>query len=351
MYFDCTYCYLEKIKQQEKAMSVRVGRKIIDSVSELKQQNKQIVFHGSEPFLNFPLMINLVDYSKIRDYNIEFSLQTNGSIIDEDKLKLLSERDIGIGVSLDGLRYHQDKNRKYIGGLSSYVNVTDNLAKLKRFQNGVSVITVVTKENVGDLERIVTDFENKGINSVLFSLVGSKDSSIYPDTEILFEKMELVLERYINMSIQGERTIKIRNLRDLLRTFFKEKTTSNCVQCGGTQSHPLIAVDIDGSIYPCDFFWGNKEYKIGNIFNDTLEECFNSEKNFRVYRDINEIKECSVCDWKRFCGGGCSGISVLEERGITSRSYYCDYFKKIYTYIAKTIPTIHENKLMKKFLN
>jgi len=349
--FDCAYCYLGNLKREGKQMPIEIGRKIIDQVSELKQDKKQVVFHGSEPLLNFSLIKDLVDYSKKNYQNINFCLQTNGSLLDEEKLEFLSQEGITAGISLDGLKLHQDQNRPYIGGISSYSDVSTNLSQLKQYQKGVSIITVITRENVGDLEKIVADFKEKGIDSVLFSLVGSKDKSVYPDLEMLSKKMKLVLDNYIDSVYIGRPTIKIRNLRDMLRTFLKNRTTTNCVQCGGTQSHPLMAVDIDGSIYPCDFFCGIEEYKIGNIFSDSLEESFNSKKNFRVYRNIETIEECSECDWKRFCGGGCAGISVLEGRGITSKSYYCDYFKKIFSYVAGIIPVLHEKRLIKTILS
>jgi len=249
------------------------------------------------------------------------------------------------------LKIHQDSSRNYLGGESSYSRIIENLGELPKYQEKVGIITVLTKSNFNDLEKIVLDFEKRGIDSVSFSLVGSKDKSIYPNPEDLSSNMIGIFNRYISKAMQDSPTIKIRNLRDLLRTFFKNKITSNCVQCGGGRTHPLIAIDIDGSIYPCDYFWGREDYQIGNISDTPLKDCLNSCKNFRVYRDISMLEDCSYCDWRAFCGGGCPGMSTIEGKGISAKSSYCNYFKNIFEYAAKIIPLIHKGNKLDLFLN
>ena len=169
--------------------------------------------------------------------------------------------------------------------------------------------------------------------------------------KLITKNMINTFDNYIKRTINGEKTIKIINLRDLARVFFRNNTTSNCVKCGGNNIHPLIAIDSQGDIYPCDFFWGRKEYKIGNIFQHSLAESFNSPLNFRVSRTTDNVEECSSCDWEKFCGAGCPGSSVLEGKGIVNKNYYCDYNKNMFEYLVKKLPLIHEKKILDKILS
>ena len=59
---------------------------------------------------------------------------------------------------------------------------------------------------------------------------------------------------------------------------------------------------------------------------------------------MQEIEGCVKCDWKVFCGGGCSG----SAQDLTSKGEYCKYTQAMLTYISKKIPLIHEQKLVKK---
>ena len=85
--------------------------------------------------------------------------------------------------------------------------------------------------------------------------------------------------------------------------------------------NPLLAIDIDGSIYPCDYFWKNTDFKIGNIFEMSLDEASESKNNFRNYRNVENIEECGICDWKRFCGRGCPGGSETQKNRTDIKSF------------------------------
>lgn len=350
--FNCVYCLVGELKDQTFNLTEKVGKKVIDEVSQLDKDERHIVFHGSEPMMNYSLIKKLVEYNKQRDEKVTFSMQSNGSLFNETNLNFLVSNNVGIGVSLDGIAKHQNYARPYRDGPPSYVDVKDNLLKIKNLQGNISAITVVTKDNVSDLVEIVESFENLGLESVLLSPVSPiKNSSLVPNLQKLTSNMQNVLDRFIEKETNGEKTVKIRNLRDYLRNFFRPKTTSNCLQCGSGLKQPILAIDYDGSIFPCDFFWEKESYKIGNIFDMSLKDAINSNKNLRVYKDINNIKECSPCDWKRFCGGGCPGGAVAYKNTIESKSIYCEYNKNMFEYIARKIPDIHSNQLIGHFIS
>ncbi|MBU3896709.1 MAG: radical SAM protein [Nanoarchaeota archaeon] len=349
--FNCKYCLVGDLKSYNKLLDEEVALIALDRIMELDPFDRHLVFHGSEPMLSFPLLKRLVSHAKRLDYNIQFSIQTNGSLFDDTNLLFLVNNNVGIGISFDGLPIHQDTTRPLKDGSPTYHKVLKNIIKVKKHQGNLSIITVVTKYNVNDLSDIIEHYEQLGIDSVLFCPVTPiNDMSLKPDIDDLVLNMTKILDRYIEKTISGERTIRIDNLKHYLRNFFRPKTTSNCIQCGACQKHPLLAIDIDGSIYPCDYLWGNSNYKIGNIVEMSLKDALNSSRNYRCYRDVNNISHCVSCSWKLFCGGGCPGGSLALGGKLEESSIYCDYNRAMFTYVAKRIPFFHFTRLLPKFL-
>lgn len=350
--FNCTYCLVGDSKQESLKLEGAVGKKVLDRVFEFSEE-RHIVFHGSEPMMNYGLIQELIEYNQEKNYGISFSIQSNGTLFNKDNLNFLIKNRVGVGVSLDGNAIHQNLNRPYKNNKDSYEDVIKSMLEVKSIQGNISTITVITKENVSDLEEIVESYESLGLESVLFAPVSPiTDESLVPDKKLLAKNMKQILDRYIHNEEEGIPTIRIRNLRDYLRIFFRPKTTSNCLQCGSGETQPILAVDCDGSIYPCDFFWGNKEYLIGNISDMPFSEALSSDKNMRVYRDVQEIEPCaSFCDWKRFCGGGCPGATASYKNTLIKNSFYCDYNKEMFNYIAKKIPVLHSKKLIRHLIS
>lgn len=346
----CSYCHVSEEKTTE-MMSFQNAKKSIDRIAELNKRDRNIIFHGSEPLLNFPLLKEAVLYGKTKGIK-SFGLQTNGTLLDDEKLNFFAEHKVGVGVSLDGLRRHQDATRPYIGGKSNYDLVTKNIQRTIDKLGGVFVITVVSDKNVNDLEEISEDFENKGIGSVRFSPLYPTlcSGDIVPDVKQFTKSMIAVFDRYLGKIYSSRNTIKVSNFQEIIRTLFSPKETLNCVRCSGGIRQPLMGIDIHGEIYPCDFFWGRKEYQVGNINSESIQEAISSNKNFRNYRDISSLEDCVSCDWKTFCGSGCPGSSVIEGKGIVAKDIYCEYNKSMFDYVVSKLPKLYERSLVRKVL-
>ncbi len=347
---DCTYCLIGDLKRDNSMMSYEVGKKAIDRVMELPNEDRYVIFHGSEPMTNFRLVKKLILYCEQKDYKIRFSIQSNGSLFNKETVDFLIRTGVYIGISLDGMKQHQDKNRPYIGGASSYDDVVRNLHLVKERQGGVGVISVVTKENVKCLEEIVEHFEEEGIDTVFFCPVSQGHKDIAPREGELIRNTTKVFDRYFRAKLNGKRTIEIENVRKYLINIAPKTSPSNCVQCSIGSKYPLVGIDVNGDIYPCDYFWGNQKYVLGNIFRNSLASVVNQPIDFRIYRNIDDIGGCSACEWRRFCGGGCPGSSVLKGQDMGCKSFYCSFNKTMLKYIVERIPLLHEKGLISEII-
>lgn len=348
--FDCVYCLIGDLKQEGNRMPNKVGMKAIDRITELDESDRYVIFHGSEPMINFELIKDLILYSEEKESRIRFALQSNGSLFNEENLSFLTSKGVYIGVSLDGTEEHQNKNRPYLDGLPSYNDVINNIHLIKEAQGGIGVITVVTRDNVGYLRDIAEHFENEGIDTVYFCPVSQGKKDIAPDERELISNMTEVLDRYFLAKLNGRKTIEIENVRRYLINLIPKVAPPNCVQCSTSSKYPLVGIDINGDIYPCDYFWENKRYLMGNIFENSLKSVINQPCDFRIYRSINDIPGCSSCNWRRFCGGGCPGTLVMKGKDVDRKGYYCGFTKTMLRYIVELLPLLHQKNLISEII-
>ncbi|WP_461641112.1 radical SAM protein [Labilibaculum euxinus] len=342
----CKYCFVGDKREENENMSLEIAKKTLDSVSQMKNGDKKIVFHGSEPLMNFELIKNVVEYGNELDKEIKYSVQTNGTLLKPEIIDFFVKNKVYVGMSLDGLKRSHNKTRPFIGGKGSFDRVINNLAQLGEQQEITSFICVITKHNVSELNKIVELGKKMNTHTIAFNSVLSSDPSIIPDESALTENLIKITDNYLYDLLNGNRTPILDHPKRYLSLILNtEKFSNSCSQCATGSSNPLVAVDIDGTLYPCDHFWGEKKFAIGHIENMTIDEASTSIKNFRNDREFGEVEDCLKCDWKRICSGGCPGGRILSNKG-----QYCETTKDMLKYFIERIPLLKENGLLKKIL-
>ena len=93
-----------------------------------------IVLHGGEPLLAGPKIItyavNTIRTALGPSKRANFSIQTNGLLLDEEFLGLLDQLDVKIGLSLDGDIDMHDRHRRLPNGRGSYAAVAAAASRL-----------------------------------------------------------------------------------------------------------------------------------------------------------------------------------------------------------------------------
>ncbi|GBE19404.1 MAG TPA: radical SAM protein [Candidatus Pacearchaeota archaeon] len=343
---NCKYCFLGDKRNEKTSMSFETAKKALHRVSDIKDGVKRVVFHGSEPLLNYQLIKDVVNYGNKIDKEIKFSIQTNGTLLNSVIIDFLVDNNVYIGVSLDGLKENHNKTRPFKNGKGSYEKVISNLKEVLKKQGRASIITVVTKYNVNDLENIVNLGKEIGIQEIAFNPVLSNDVTIIPSENDLTKNFIKTTENYFTDLINNVKTPRLDHPKRYLSMILHNKNyTNSCLVCSAGPTNPLIAVDVDGTLYPCDHFWGEKTFAIQTIENITIDLACSSNRNFRNNIEFGNIQECSNCEWKRICSGGCPGGRI-----ISNKAQYCKTTKEMLTFFVKQIPLLMENGLLEKIL-
>lgn len=128
----CQYCYEfgeDKVAtpdEKPKFMDFETARTSVDYLfrSSAGRRAVHITFVGGETLMNFPLLKQVVDYAgaqagELGRY-IDFSLTTNATLLSPAIIEYLSEKRIGVTVSMDGSKESHDKFRVFANGRGSY---------------------------------------------------------------------------------------------------------------------------------------------------------------------------------------------------------------------------------------
>lgn len=124
-------------RMQPRTMSAETisvtARRINDHVEDHQLSDIQIILHGGEPLLAGPDYIDAAA-AELRGAigaNVDLRVQTNGTLISDPMLEVLSRHDIRVGVSLDGDQRANDEHRRHASGRGSYDEVARSLHMLR----------------------------------------------------------------------------------------------------------------------------------------------------------------------------------------------------------------------------
>lgn len=304
----CPYCFSQdKNGFKFKSMSLQT---CLDAIEFLIKSNPNkneftIGLFGGEPFLEYRLINKLLDTIKTiySNYKFNYSITTNGTLMNDEILTMLKEYNISVIVSLDGPKHicninRPNKNPKH----DTYEMVMKTSQVLK--MNNVPFIyrATITADNM-DLKNTVLFFEQLEIPYYLvFCFESSNEkSSLYAlrDTSVLIdisEQIDRVYEYYYQQISSGKNVWGYYFLEKLISLYMQKRYEFPC-GAGNT----LISVTNNGDIFACMNYAPMPETKIGNIYsgiNEVLRKKFMSKPS-------SQIAECQNCVLRYTCSGGC----------------------------------------------
>lgn len=351
---NCSYCYMYNLADKSFMDQPRVisesttkafAKRLATHCAIHKQKNVVVVLHGGEPLLAGRKTIGaLVDQVKTEfdgtapDTEVVFSLQTNGTPITDEWCVFFKEKNIKIGVSIDGPREVHDKNRVFHSGKGSHSRVMRGWDLLKTHGLEPSVLTVInlfsdpvaTFDFVHSLQPSRADFllpECTHDNPPL-RLAPGRPNTEYADWLIpVFERwtaanapFRVILFEYIARKILGG-----------VGTY----------DALGPDENPNLIFETDGSIEPVDVLKACKHGMTKTSFNvhtHEIEDCFSDPMIGLYYRGGDgacaDCKKCAIFD---ICGGGYLPHRYSEKNGFDNVSVYCNDLQKIICHIQNHV--------------
>ncbi|MCX4582537.1 cyclophane-forming radical SAM peptide maturase AmcB [Streptomyces sp. NBC_01481] len=160
---DCTYCYLP-FRKTKHLMPMPVAQAVADPVNRCAQDDPQfeVVWHGGEPLATGrEYLAALMDPFR----GVKHTLQTNAVLLDDAWCTFLLERDIGVGVSVDG---PEDMNTHRVtrAGHPAYRLIKRGIDRLRHHGIPFSAIAVVSHPDPARAADLYEFFVDLGCHSL-----------------------------------------------------------------------------------------------------------------------------------------------------------------------------------------
>lgn len=314
----CVYCYADAQTpvENEQVYGTENVYKILDNI--LTVNIRSIYFTGGEPTLCKNLF-DLVQYVKDRGVNV--SILTNATLVNENnvnKFRIFDRVTVSLDASVADIN---DITR----GKGSFDRIVPSIKLLKDNKIEVAVTSVISKknlENVPSLLKFVGETLEVTQHNVSLYVSHGRAKTNSDTMECSYEEVVAFRKQYIEYLIKNkkpEETIHLFN-PNIQKGMIKNL-------CGVASSE--IFVDSKGFVYPCRLF-EDESHVLGNVSELPLATVLQNSKTtcFKEKLCVDAIPECSACEMKNLCGGGCRSSHACYT-GDVMKSYtpFCNIIK------------------------
>ena len=346
----CRYCfYADEMSCREEAVRpFMTGECFRNAISAAyarltspgcRDRNLSVGFQGGEPTLaGLDFFREAVDYTektKPAGITLNWFIQTNGILIDEEWAAFLAEKKFLCGLSFDGFPELHDKNRVKRNGSGTSSDVLRAAGILRAAGAEFNILTVLTGEAARSPQKIYAFCQKNGF-------VWQQYIPCVAPLGGAAELWTLGARRY------GEFLCRLFDL------WYEDLQSGNAVynrefenwvgivagiepeDCGmrGVCS-PQYLIESDGSVYPCDFY-ALDEYRLGNINTDSLDDIDRAREESGFIAASEKLPDrCLECKWRSLCRGGCR-----RNRDPDGLNRFCESYKQFFEYAFPRIQTV-----------
>jgi len=349
----CRYCYADAGSSRAK-MTLDTAMNVIEQGLSLPNRRLHILFHGGEPLLNLDCIIEICNRVQAlqTDKRITFAIQTNGTLLNDDTVTFLKEAQIRVGLSFDGCSEAHNRLRVDKLGKSVWKRIIKVISLLKKHDVQFGAISLLTKANAFEVDKIIDFFADTGIREFSFNhFVPAGRAATYLHeisltTDELFAVGKTILNKLVehNSKVDKDERIFERGMRFLARNIITRKRSYMCMRspCGAGTS--LLSFSPNGGIYPCDDFSGERRFLLGNIYEDELATLVKNSPIIALFEKctVDSTSRCRDCIWRWICCGDCAARRYYTFGTITHQGPLCEYYRRIIPYVLELLV---DNKL------
>lgn len=328
----CKYCYAHggNYGKKDSLMDKQTAEKVVHFIhtSEKLKDIQYITFFGGEPLMN-PEIIEYICEQTCND-PVSYLLQTNGTILNDKILQILTKYNILVTVSLDGPETVNDLNRVHINGKGTYKEIIQNILAMR--QGGVNIVSIE-----GTMSReILENYSKTEIADLLYKETGIKSIKVEVDENLGYLMSEEEMKKEITCFF--ENALKDKYLLDcdsykILSTILSKNYPYSVCPAG----RHVLTVGADGNIFPCQLFLDNSDWKMGDIENDFSQNKINELKksNRQDCADCPAQRTCTACVMPSINKESCDRKRLYQKLFLEIFAKYIheDQFEKIYDFI------------------
>jgi uncharacterized protein len=312
----CQYCYEYAELANKHTISLDQIGKMFEHIASYYQKldfpvNIEFIWHGGEPLLQHPQFYWQIFDLQHQIFNLPTDRVTNGvqtnlTLLDRERLRLLAEGFDSVGVSVDlfgDLRVYQT-------GMTSQEKVLENMDRLSAAGINFGCITVLTKYSLDHVSQIYEFYRTMKVPARILPLFKGAFAEQHAGFEISARETLTAYQQLVDLWMADDEIVSISPISEAIeqvlghytpnsRTFFYDKR----------EWESIYLVNTDGEIYSyADAYQIERSH--GNIFTTPLGDLIAGDRHQQVIDDAEVRMEKTCIDCKYF--GSCSGYPIAE---------------------------------------
>ena len=344
----CSYCFFLDKELLYPNSKFRMKDEVLENyiqqlIETHRTQEVTVAWQGGEPTLmGLDFFRKAIEYQeKYRKPGMTFenTMQTNGTLLDDEWCAFLKENNYLVGISIDGPEHLHDAHRVDKGGKGTFEKVMRGLRLLQKHGVEYNVLMTVNRINA-DYPREIYHFLRDEVGTQWIQFIPVIER-INPDGYNIYNVGNTVTSRSVLPEQFGRFLIQVFDewiYNDVGKMFIQtfEAAARNWMglpssgMCVFEETCGLgLALEHNGDLYSCDHFVEPK-FLLGNIQEEHMLELVSSDQQIKFGLDKRDTlpKYCRECEVRFACHGECPKNRFIQTPdGEDGLNYLCAGWK------------------------
>lgn len=325
----CIYCHASRanMDQVQTDMSKETAEKAVDIILSSTNPFVTIEFQGGEPLVNFEVVKHAIRYALKRNESVgkrlEFTMVSNFSLMDEEKLDFLLEHRVQLCTSIDGPEPLHNAQRK-LATMDAFSKARYWIKRINEryVEQGldptlyhVEALLTLTKASLAQHREIVDTYVELGCKTIFLRPVDpfgfaerTRLRIEYPRSAYL-EFYRKAVDYILELNTSGVEILE--RYAAIFLTKILQGTDPNFLDVRSPSGTGLgaLAYNYDGNIFTCDegrmlHAMGDDSLQLGHVDTHRYRELMAHEtvRAVALASNLDGQPDCVQCAYNPYCG-------------------------------------------------
>lgn len=326
----CVYCHASRANMDavETDMTPEIAEKAVDVALGTTNDFVTIEFQGGEPLVNFAVVKHIIEYATERNKSLgkrlEFTMVSNFSLMDEEKLAYLLANKVQMCTSIDGPEQLHNAQRKLPTTLNAYQAAAKWIKRINQayIEIGldptlyhVEALMTTTKATLSQWKEVVDTYVGLGCKTIFLRPIDpfgfaerARLRLEYPRSAYL-EFYRNAVDYMLELNAQGVEILERYAAIFLTKILRGEDPNFLDNRSPAGAGIGQLAYSYDGTIYSCDegrmlAATGDQTFKLGSVFDTTYRKVVGHEtvRAMAIATNLDQQPDCVNCAYNPWCG-------------------------------------------------
>ncbi len=325
----CAYCHASRANMDavHTDMTKETAERAVDFVLRSTSPFVTIEFQGGEPLVNYAVVQHVVDYATRRNREVgkqlEFTMVSNFSLLDETKLDWLLEHRVQLCTSVDGPETLHNAQRKLPTGDAHQKTVYWTRRINERYRElgleptlyHVEALLTTTRATLPMWKEVVDTYVGLGCRSLFLRPIDpfgfaerTRRRLEYPRLEYL-EFYRRSVDYMLELNARGVEILERYAAIFLTKILGGQDPNFLDLRSPAGAGIGALAYDYDGSIYTCDegrmlAAMGDKSFRLGHVDSSGYREVVGhpTVRALTIATNLDAQPDCVHCTYQPYCG-------------------------------------------------